>query len=333
MLEKTAAVAPALSVVTPVYNEEESLPQLVQRLRDALDAMAVDYEIVAVDDGSRDGSLAVLRKLAAEFPSLKVVALRRNSGQTAAMMAGIDHSLGDVIVTIDADLQNEPGDIGLLYDKLNEGYDVVSGWRKDRQDAAIRRNFVSRVANRVISFMTGVTLHDYGCTLKAYRRSLIRDIRLYGEMHRFIPIYARWLGARVTELPVRHHARQFGHSKYGLERVIKVVLDLLVIKFFDRYLVKPIYIFGTIAFSMLGGAALVFAWMVLLRLFYGTSFIETPLPILSAVLGAVGVMTFLMGILAEIMMRTYFESQGRRAYIVGELINFETPASDRGETA
>lgn len=331
MLEKTATVAPALSVVTPIYNEEESLPQLVHRLRDALDAMAVNYEIVAVDDGSRDGSLAVLRKLAAEFPLLRVVALRRNSGQTAAMMAGIDHSLGDVIVTIDADLQNEPGDIGLLYDKLNEGYDVVSGWRKDRQDAAIRRNFVSRVANRVISFMTGVTLHDYGCTLKAYRRSLIRDIRLYGEMHRFIPIYARWLGARVTELPVRHHARQFGHSKYGLERVLKVVLDLLVIKFFDRYLVKPIYIFGTIALSMLGGAILVFVWMVALRLFYGTSFIETPLPILSAVLGAVGVMTFLMGILAEIMMRTYFESQGRRAYIVGELINFAPPVSDRGE--
>jgi len=333
MLEKNATAAPALSVVTPVYNEAESLPQLILRLREALDAMAVSYEIVAVDDGSRDGSLLVLRRLAAEFPLLKIVALRRNSGQTAAMMAGIDHASGDVIVTIDADLQNEPGDIGLLYDKLNEGYDVVSGWRKERQDAAIRRNFVSRVANRVISFMTGVTLHDYGCTLKAYRRSLIRDIRLYGEMHRFIPIYAKWLGARVTELPVRHHPRQFGHSKYGLERIIKVVLDLLVIKFFDRYLVKPIYIFGTIAFSMLGGAILVFLWMIALRLFYGTSFIATPLPILSAVLGAVGVMTFLIGILAEIMMRTYFESQGRRAYIVGELVNFDGVVFDRGGAA
>jgi glycosyltransferase involved in cell wall biosynthesis len=312
-----------LSVVIPIYNEEENIPSLLERLRSALKQLGLRYEIIAVDDGSRDNGAAVLKQHAAETPELKIVRLRRNSGQAAAIMAGLERATGEVVVTIDADLQNDPDDIGKLVAKLNEGYDVVSGWRKDRQDHPLRRNFTSRIANRLISRISGIHLHDYGCTLKAYRRNIIRDLRLYGEMHRFIPIYAQWLGARVTEIEVKHHPRRFGHSKYGLERIIKVVLDLLVLAFLDRYLVKPIYVFGSIGLGLLGLSLLVFLWMVALRVFEGTSFISTPLPSLAATLGAVGIIAFLLGLLAEIAMRTYFESQGRRAYLVGELVNFD----------
>jgi glycosyltransferase involved in cell wall biosynthesis len=312
-----------LSVVIPIYNEEENIPPLLEQLRSALKRLGLIYEIIAVDDGSRDNGADVLKRYAAEIPELKIVRLRRNSGQAAAIMAGLERATGEVIVTMDGDLQNDPDDIDKLVSKLTEGYDVVSGWRKDRHDHHLRRNLASRIANRVISRISGIYLHDYGCTLKAYRRSVIQDIRLYGEMHRFIPIYAHWLGARVTELEVKHHPRRFGHSKYGLERIIKVVLDLLVIAFLDRYLVKPIYLFGSIGFAMLGLSVLVFLWMIGLRVFEGTSFISTPLPPLAAILGAVGIIAFLLGLLAEIVMRTYFESQGRRAYLVGELVNFD----------
>ena len=329
-LSMTCEIAPAskdrerhLSVVIPIYNEEENIPSLLERLRSALKQLGLRYEIIAVDDGSRDNGAAVLKRYAAEIPELKIVRLRRNSGQAAAIMAGLERATGEVIVTIDADLQNDPDDIGKLVAKMNEGYDVVSGWRKDRQDHPLRRNFTSRIANRLISRISGIHLHDYGCTLKAYRRSIIRDLRLYGEMHRFIPIYAQWLGARVTEIEVKHHPRRFGNSKYGLERIIKVVLDLLVLAFLDRYLVKPIYVFGSIGLGLLGLSLLVFLWMVALRVFEGTSFISTPLPSLAAILGAVGIIAFLLGLLAEIAMRTYFESQGRRAYLVGELVNFD----------
>jgi glycosyltransferase involved in cell wall biosynthesis len=315
-----------LSIVIPIYNEEESIPHLLQRLRSALKQSSLRYEIIAVDDGSRDNSAAILKRYAAATPELKIVRLRRNSGQTAAIMAGLDHARGEVIVAIDADLQNDPDDINKLVAKVNEGYDVVSGWRKVRHDHVLRRNFVSRVANRLISRVTGIYLHDYGCTLKAYRRNIIQDVRLYGEMHRFIPIYAHWLGARVTEIEVSHHPRRFGHSKYGLGRIIKVMLDLLVIVFLDRYFVKPIYLFGSIGLGMLGLSLLVFLWMIGLRVFEDKSFISTPLPPLAAILGAVGTIALLMGLLAEIVMRTYFESQGRRAYLVGELVNFDRDA-------
>jgi dolichol-phosphate mannosyltransferase len=312
-----------LSVVIPIYNEEENIPDLVERLGNALKQLGLRYEIIAVDDGSRDNGAAVLKRYAAEIPELKIVRLRRNSGQAAAIMAGLERATGEVVVTIDGDLQNDPDDIEKLVTKFNEGYDVVSGWRKDRHDYPLRRNFASRVANRLISRVSGIYLHDYGCTLKAYRRSMIQDVRLYGEMHRFIPIYAHWLGARVAEIEVKHHPRQFGHSKYGLERIIKVMLDLLVIVFLDRYLVKPIYLFGSIGIAMLGLSLLVFLWMIGLRVSQGTSFISTPLPPLAAILGAVGIVAFLLGLLAEIVMRTYFESQGRRAYLVQELVNFD----------
>ena len=233
-----------LSVIVPVFNEEESIAPLVKALMSVLGRTGRDFEIIFVDDGSTDRSAERLANAVAAHPEIKVIQFRYNAGQTAALMAGIDHASGDTIVTIDADLQNDPEDIPMLLSKLDEGADVVSGWRKDRQDAAIRRNFVSRIANMLISRISGVRLHDYGCTLKAYRKEVLGGMRLYGEMHRFVPIYASWMGAKVVELPVRHHARRFGKSKYGLNRTLKVVLDLLVVKFFSRYLVKPIYVFG-----------------------------------------------------------------------------------------
>lgn len=316
-----AASIHKLSVVVPIFNEEESLPLLYKQLVDVLDRLDREFEIIAINDGSRDNSSAVLAELAANDGRFKVIEFRRNAGQTAAMMAGIDHATGDTIVPIDADLQNDPQDIPRLLEKLEEGYDVVSGWRKNRQDDAIRRNFVSRVANKVISRISGVRLHDYGCTLKAYRKDVLSGVRLYGEMHRFVPIYASWMGARVVELPVNHRARQFGQSKYGLNRIMKVILDLMVIKFFSSYLVKPIYVFGGTALAFMAAAFAAFIYMIILKVFFGTSMIQTPLPVLSAMLFMLSIMTFLMGLLAEILVRTYFESQGRLPYSVRETIN------------
>ena len=312
-----------LSVIVPVFNEEESIAPLVKALMSVLGRTGRDFEIIFVDDGSTDRSAERLANAVAAHPEIKVIQFRYNAGQTAALMAGIDHASGDTIVTIDADLQNDPEDIPTLLSKLDEGADVVSGWRKDRQDAAIRRNFVSRIANILISRISGVRLHDYGCTLKAYRKEVLGGMRLYGEMHRFVPIYASWMGAKVVELPVRHKARRFGQSKYGLNRTFKVVLDLLVVKFFSRYLVKPIYVFGGFGiWSILGGIVTI-SYALFLKFFESTSLIQTPLPVLAAILILIGVISILMGFLAEVMVRTYFESQGIRAYKVRRLINFE----------
>lgn len=315
-----------LSVVVPIFEEEESIPLLVEMLVEELEKIGRTYEIVAVNDGSRDRSQAVLAEAAARYPQLRVVEFRTNAGQTAALMAGIDFSRGDIIVTIDADLQNDPSDIHVMLEKLDEGFDVVSGWRKDRQDAAIRRNFVSRIANRIISYISGVKLHDYGCTLKIYRREVLEGMRLYGEMHRFVPIYASWMGAKVVEMPVRHHARKFGRSKYGLNRIFKVVLDLIVIKFFSQYLVKPIYVFGGAAALFMAGSIASLVFMLWLKLAEGVSMIQTPMPVLAAMLFLLAVMTILLGILAEILVRTYFESQGRHAYHVRGTINMSGKA-------
>ena len=312
-----------LSVVVPIYNEEDSIPHLVDSLLSVLSSLGRPFEVIAVDDGSRDGSAQALDRFSEHHPWFKVIHFRRNFGQTAALMAGIDRACGDIIVTIDADLQNDPRDIPGLLAKLDEGYDVVSGWRHKRQDAALKRNFVSRVANGVISFVSGVKLHDYGCTLKAYRRSVLEGTRFYGEMHRFIPIYATWMGARVTEMPVRHHARQYGQSKYGLERTIKVILDLIVVKFLARYLVKPIYVFGGFGLLSLVLGLIAFVAMLVLKFAYGVSMILTPLPLLSSLLALIGIMSILMGLLAEIMTRTYFESQSRTTYSVRETRNFD----------
>jgi glycosyltransferase involved in cell wall biosynthesis len=313
-----------LSVITPVYNEENNVPLLVDQLFEVLERIGKPFEIIAINDGSRDGSLAQLRDQATRHPELKVVSFSRNYGQTAAIMAGIDHARGDVIVSIDADLQNDPQDIPSLLAKLADGFDVVSGWRKDRKDGELSRNLVSRLANRVISRISGVRLHDYGCTLKAYRSDMVKDIRLYGEMHRFIPIYANWMGAKVVEIPVRHYPRKHGRSNYGLDRVIKVILDLMVVTFLDRYLAKPIYVFGGFGMAALFLGGISFVYMIALKLFADVSMISTPLPLVTVMAALTGVSSILMGLLAEILVRTYFESQRRTNYMVRERINFES---------
>jgi dolichol-phosphate mannosyltransferase len=322
----------AVSVVTPIYNETGNIERLFDRLFASLEALSVRSEVIAVDDGSSDASLDELEAARRKHPALRVIELRRNFGQTAAMMAGIDHARGDVVITIDADLQNDPDDIPMLLDTLHAGgFDVVSGWRKDRKDAAIKRNLTSKCANWLVSRISGVKLHDYGCTLKAYRTEVLRHVRLYGEMHRFIPVYAAWMGAKVTEVPVRHHPRTVGKSKYGLERIVKVFLDMLVVKFLYSYMTKPIYIFGGAALAMAGMSAGCFVSMVALRLFWAVSFIQTPLPLMTSMLAMTAVMCLLMGVLAEIMIRTYYESQDRKPYIVRRLAGFGDSAARRDE--
>ena len=314
-----------VSVVTPVFNEQENIGPLCRQILEVMEGLGRNYELIAVDDGSSDGSLHVLAALAKENKRVKVISFRRNSGQTAAIMAGIDYAKGDIIVLIDSDLQNDCRDIPLLLNKLDEGFDVVSGWRRDRKDAAVRRNFLSRIANRIISHLSGVHLHDYGCTLKAYRNDVIKGVRLYGEMHRFIPIYAAWMGGRVTEIPVRHHPRVSGRSKYGLERIAKVVLDLVVVKFLERHFDKPIYVFGGFGLFALFLSFLSGGTALYLKFVDGVSFIKTPLPLLTAMTFLVGVLSILMGLVAEMLVRTYYESQRRSAYSVRKLINFDAP--------
>ena len=318
-----AADEPVVSVVIPIFNEEGNIPLLCERLLNVLRSNFDRFEVIAVNDGSQDGSVCELKEEAARHRELKVVNLRRNYGQTAALMAGIDHTSAPIIVMIDADLQNDPDDIPQLVAKLHEGFDVVSGWRKDRKDAAVCRNLTSRLANRLISLISGVRLNDYGCTLKAYRRDVLNGMHLYGEMHRFIPIYASWMGAKIMELPVRHHPRKFGKSKYGLERIVKVILDLIVVKFLDRHFVKPIYLFGGFGILSLALSALSGLYMVYLKVFEGLAMILTPLPLFSTMTFLVGVMSILMGLLAEMLVRTYFESQQRATYAVRDTINFD----------
>jgi len=314
---------PDISVFLPVLNEEPNLRPLHEKMCAALGELGLAAEVIYVDDGSTDGSLKVLREIADADRRVRVISLRRNYGQTAAMSAGIDAARGHVLIPMDADLQNDPADIKRLLAKLDEGFDVVSGWRKNRQDKAVTRKFPSMIANRIISVIGGVPLHDYGCSLKAYNRDVLKDVRLYGEMHRFIPIYASWAGARVTEIPVEHHARTMGVSKYGLSRTLKVVFDLVTIKFMASYQTKPIYVFGT--FGMIAFAVSLVAglWALFLKLVEGVSFILTPLPILAIVMFAVGVQFFLMGLLAEMQVRTYHESQAKAIYAVRERIGFE----------
>ncbi len=303
-----------ISVVIPVYNEADGLPSLIALLRDALDPLPQTAEIIFVDDGSADASASILEDFARADPRLHVIRLRRNYGQTAAMMAGFQHATGDVIIPMDADGQNDPHDIPRLLEKLAEGFDVVSGWRRDREDKALSRVLPSRIANGLISYVMGVPLHDYGCTMKAYRREVIEDVRLYGEMHRFIPIYAAWEGARVTELPVSHHPRRFGTSKYGLGRILRVLLDLFTLFFIDRALDRPMQFFGKIGVGAFFLSVLVFLWALGLRFFAHTSLIQTPLPLLAATIGLSGVLFLLLGVLAELTTRTYFEARGKAPY-------------------
>ncbi len=312
---------PELSLFLPVLDEEENLRPMHEKIKAALDALGRPAEVIYVDDGSTDTSLQILKEIAASDDRVRVISLRRNYGQTAAMSAGIDAAKGDILIPMDADLQNDPADIARLLDKLDEGFDVVSGWRKNRQDKLISRKIPSQIANRIISWIGGVPLHDYGCSLKAYRREVIQDVRLYGEMHRFIPIYASWAGARVTEIPVDHHARTMGKSKYGISRTIKVVFDLMTIKFMASYQTKPIYVFGTFGIMAFLLAAIAGVWAIVLK-YYGVSLIQTPLPVVTVVMLAISVQFFLMGLLAELLVRTYHESQDKAIYAIREKIGF-----------
>ncbi|MFP5238391.1 MAG: glycosyltransferase family 2 protein [Acidobacteriota bacterium] len=311
----------SLSIIIPLYNEEDNIAPLHARLQEVLGAMDTPYEIIMVDDGSKDGTAARLQELAQRDPRVKVIHLRRNFGQTPAMMAGIDAAEGDILIPMDGDLQNDPADIPRLLAKLAEGYDVVSGWRKDRQDHPLKRNLPSKVANFVISKISGVHLHDYGCSLKAYRKQIIKDVKLYGEMHRFIPIYATWQGAKVTEVGVTHHPRVHGVSKYGIDRTIKVILDLIVVKFLDTFAQKPMHLFGGFGLVSVFIAFLMFLLMLYLKIFADKSFIATPLPLVVTLFFLMGFMSIFMGLIAEILMRTYHESQNKPTYIVDKTRN------------
>ncbi|MBQ4513137.1 MAG: glycosyltransferase family 2 protein [Anaerolineaceae bacterium] len=311
-----------LSVVVPVYNEYENIPLLCDAVRKALDGLEKDWELILVNDGSKDNSMDALKEAAAADPvHVKVIGLRRNFGQTAAIAAGVDHAIGEIIVLMDADLQNDPSDIPAMLAKLDEGYDLVSGWRKDRKDPFLR-SFISRIANKIICKVTGVNLHDYGCTLKAYRREVITGFRLYGEMHRFIPAFANTFGAKIVEMPVKHHPRVLGKSKYGFERIIKVILDLITVKFLSSYADKPIYLFGGAGLGLSGISFLVLLFLGVRRIFWGVSVMASPLFMLAIMVFIMGFLSILMGLIAELLVRTYHESQGKTVYHIREMINF-----------
>lgn len=317
---------PKLSIFLPVYDEEENLERLHEKIIAAMTELGQSFEVIYVDDGSTDRSLELLKRFAANDNRVRVISFRRNYGQTAAMAAGIDAARGEVLIPMDADLQNDPADIERLLAKLDEGYDVVSGWRKDRRDSFVTRVLPSKLANGLISKISGVELHDYGCSLKAYRRETLKDVQLYGEMHRFIPIYASWAGARVTEIPVAHYPRTAGKSKYGLSRTIKVVFDLVTIKFMASYMTKPLYVFGwagILAFAISFFSALVAFLMKYADWPKHADFIQTPLPVLAMVMLVLGIQLFLMGLIAEMLVRTYHESQGKPIYTIKTKINFE----------
>ncbi len=315
-----------LSLVIPVYNEEQNLPLLFDAICRALAPVHKSWEVIFVDDGSRDGSLKVLRQLAQDDPEhVRVIVFRRNFGQTAAITAGIDHSRGEIIVLLDADLQNDPEDIPLLLNKLDEGFDVVSGWRKVRKDNALTRNLPSAVANALISAVTGVHLHDYGCTLKAYRRETLEGFRLYGEMHRFIPVFAHSIGAQITEVPVNHHPRRFGKANYGLDRTLKVVLDLATAKFLLSYSNKPMRLFGGAGLVLIFGGSLTLLYLFLRRTFEGVGVLGSPLFQLAVMFLILGFQSMLMGLMAELLARTYHESQKKLTYTVREILPHERP--------
>jgi glycosyltransferase involved in cell wall biosynthesis len=310
-----------VSVVIPVYNEEETLPYLKKAVDEALKDSTFTWQAILVDDGSRDKSWQLMREIATADPAhYQVIALRRNFGQTAAIAAGIDHADGDVIVLMDADLQNDPIDIPMLVARIEEGYDVVSGWRIKRQDNLFRR-LPSKMANGLISRVTGVHLHDYGCTLKAYRREVLTGFRLYGEMHRFIPVYANTVGARILEVKVNHHARKFGKANYGLERTLKVLLDLFTVKFLSEYSNKPIYLFGGTGIGMMAISIIALLYLFIRRIFFAISVLGSPIFQVATMIFILGFQSILMGLIAELLVRTYHESQNKTTYTVREIIN------------
>ncbi len=312
---------PLISVVIPLYNEEESIPHLCSALTAALQRYGKPYEIIIVDDGSKDRSFELLAEQAQRDPHLAVIQLRRNFGQTAAFAAGFNHARGDVVITMDADLQNDPDDIPLLMEKIDEGYDIVSGWRKDRQDRFLDRRLPSMIANRLISNVTDVRLHDYGCSLKAYRRDVLQHVRLYGELHRFIPALASQVGGTVTEVAVNHRARQYGRSKYGISRAVRVALDLITVWFLGGYSTRPIHVFGTLGLISAAGGFVLGLYLTFLKLGLGQSIGTRPMLQLAVLLVVIGVQLITMGLLGEMMTRTYFESQDKPIYVVRRVVS------------
>lgn len=315
-----------ISLTVPVYNEREALASLFENVQAVMHQhFPENWEIIFVNDGSQDGSAEFLDGLAEKHPEVKVVHFRRNFGQTAAMMAGFDFACGEIIIPLDGDGQNDPKDIPRIVAKLDEGFEVCSGWRKDRKDNALQRNLPSILANKLISAVSGVKLHDFGCSLKAYRAEVIKGVRLYGEMHRFLPIYAKWHGARIAEVAVGHHARTTGHSKYGLERVLKVLMDLLTVRFLDKYMLKPMYLFGFWGFMFFIASFLFGTWALYMRT-RGYFFTATPLPMMAVFSFMTGVTCMLMGLLAEMITRTFHESQNKSIYLVSRTRNCERQA-------
>jgi len=309
----------SVSIVIPVYEEEESLPHLYKSIKDVMDRLGRNYEIVFVDDGSKDGTFKVLESFQKKDPAVVVVSFRRNFGQTAAMAAGFEYAQNDIIITMDADLQNDPADIPKLLEKM-KGHDVVSGWRKKRQDKFISRRLPSMMANGLISRVTGVHLHDYGCTLKAYRKEVIKNVRLYGEMHRFIPAIASWVGASITEVETNHHPRKFGKSKYGISRTIRVVLDLITVKFLQSFSTRPIHAFGPWGLALGFVGFLVALYLSFEKLVMGESIGTRPLLFLSVLMMILGVQLVIMGLLGEMLARVYHESQGKPIYTVRKVL-------------
>ena len=318
-----------LSLIIPVYNEEKNLPFLVEKLNQVLPSLDKTFEVIFIDDGSDDNGFDILKSLLAD-PALvktskdnwRIIKLRKNFGQTAALSAGLDEAKGEIIIMMDSDLENDPADIPLLLSKIDEGYDIVSGWRKNRwSDKPLSRKLTSRLANWLMAKISKVKLHDFGCSLKAYRQEVLKDVKLYGEMHRFLAILASWQGAKITEVEVNFNPRQFGRSKYGLERIMKVLLDLIVIKFLSGYFTKPIYFFGRLGIFSIILSFLTFLLSIYYKFFGGKTFIETPLPVLTALFFIVGIILILIGLLAEMVMRVYHESRDRKIYVIKEKYN------------
>src|SRR5574338_1496634 len=308
---------PELSLIIPVYNEKENLPLLMESLCASMQPLNREWEVIYVDDGSRDGSHEELSRFVDQYPEhVRALIFRRNFGQTAALAAGIDYARGGIIVLLDADLQNDPADIPMLLAKLDEGYDLVSGWRKDRKDNKLTRTLPSNIANGLISRVTGVHLHDYGCTLKAYRRDALEGFHLYGEMHRFIPVFAHFFVVRIAELPVHHHPRKFGKANYGLERTIKIILDLFTVKFLLSYSNKPIYLFGGTGLALIFGSAAMLIYLFIRRTFYNVAVLGSPIFQVSIMLAIMGFQSILMGLIAELLARTYHESQSKPTYTI-----------------
>jgi len=310
-----------VSIIVPVYNEEQNIGLLYKAVEKSAKTMGIPWELILVDDGSQVNSLEKIKDIVKEHPKhVCAVVLRRNFGQTAAIAAGIDHSEGEIIILLDADLQNDPADIPIMVKKLAEGYDLVSGWRFHRQDKFLTRTLPSRIANSLISAVTGVKLHDYGCTLKAYRREVLTGFRLYGEMHRFIPVYANSVGAKIVEVRVHHHARKFGKEKYGLERVFKVILDLFTVKFLTSYSSKPIYLFGGTGIALITFSFISLLYLGIRRIIAKISPFSSPLFTIAIMIASMGFQSILMGLIAELLVRTYHESQNKPVYTVREVI-------------